>query len=232
MLCTRMWRRAIDRLAWEHKRFRQRRFISGLERAGVGLGQGAFIDRRAELRLESPIVIGCGTNVHRDCVFKGKEPISIGKYCEIAEGVHIISSNHAMNRMNLNLTVQLAVGAGRLFASKGPVTIGNNVWIGDNAIILSGTSIGDGAVVGAGSVVTGNVPSFTIVAGSPARPIRKRFDDQTITRLERDAWWDWTPEQMRANVGLFAADLTSERGISLLYDSRADEDPASSDMGM
>lgn len=216
-----MWRRVINRLTWEHHRLRQRRFAAALRRAGAAVDRDAFVDYRAELRLEAPIVVGKGTNIHRDCVFKGKEPISIGKYCEIAEGTHIISSNHAVNRINMNLTVQLSIGAGRLFATKGPVSIGHNVWIGDNATILSGVSIGNGAVVGAGSVVTRDVPPFTIVGGSPARPIRKRFSDAVIAELQEVAWWDWTPDQMRANVDLFTVDLTSTAGQSFLEQHRS-----------
>ncbi len=76
-------------------------------------------------------------------------------------------------------------------ATKGDVVIGNDVWIGYRAIILSGVTIGDGAVIAAGAVVTKDVPAYGIVGGNPAKLIKKRFDDETIQRLLRIAWWNW-----------------------------------------
>ncbi len=83
---------------------------------------------------------------------------------------------------------------------KGDVTIGSDVWIGSNVIVMSGVTIGDGAVVATGSVVTADVPPFTIVGGNPARPIRKRFDDDVIEKLLELRWWDWPDEKIRANI--------------------------------
>ena len=85
-------------------------------------------------------------------------------------------------------------------ASKGDVVIGNDVWIGRKAVILSGVTIGDGAVVGTMAVVTSNVEPYTIVAGNPARPVRKRFDDSTIQNLLQLRWWDWPTEKVKENV--------------------------------
>ena len=76
-------------------------------------------------------------------------------------------------------------------ATKGDVVIGNDVWIGYRAIILSGVTIGDGAVIAAGAVVTKDVPAYGIVGGNPAKLIKKRFDDETIPRLLKIAWWNW-----------------------------------------
>ena len=71
-----------------------------------------------------------------------------------------------------------------------PVHIGNDVWIGQNAVILPGVHIGDGAIIGANSVVGSNVEPYTIVAGNPANELRKRFDDELIDLLLRFKWWD------------------------------------------
>ncbi|MCH5245824.1 MAG: antibiotic acetyltransferase [Muribaculaceae bacterium] len=75
-------------------------------------------------------------------------------------------------------------------------TIGNDVWIGNGAIILNGVTIGDGAVIGAGAVVTKDVEPYTVVAGIPAKVIKKRFDDNTIERLLKIKWWNWTLEKI------------------------------------
>ena len=81
--------------------------------------------------------------------------------------------------------------------------IGNDVWIGRSAIVLSGTSIGNGAVIGAGSVVTKDVPDYAIVAGNPAKLIRYRFDEQTIKELQSLKWWDWPDEKIERYAKYF-----------------------------
>ena len=74
------------------------------------------------------------------------------------------------------------------------------MWIGYEAVILSGVSIGDGAIIGTRAVVTKDVPPYTIVGGVPAKLIRKRFDDETITKLESLRWWDWSEESIKRNI--------------------------------
>ncbi|MBI5204619.1 MAG: CatB-related O-acetyltransferase [Nitrospirae bacterium] len=92
-------------------------------------------------------------------------------------------------------------------ASKGPVIIGNDVWIGDSVIILPGVQVGDGAIIGAGSVVTKNVPPYTIVGGVPAKKIRDRFSDKIKEQLLQIKWWDWPEEKIKANREFFMTDL-------------------------
>ena len=81
--------------------------------------------------------------------------------------------------------------------------IGNDVWIGSNCLIKAGVKIGNGAVIGMGSVVTHDVPPYEIWAGNPARLIRKRFDEDTINRLQNICWWDWDDERLRKYGDLF-----------------------------
>ena len=84
--------------------------------------------------------------------------------------------------------------------NKGDIIIGNDVWIGYEAVILSGVTIGDGAIVGTRAVVTKDVPSYTIVGGVPAKPIRKRFSDDDIAALLKMKWWDWPVEQIQSHI--------------------------------
>lgn len=88
--------------------------------------------------------------------------------------------------------------------------IGNDVWIGYEAVVMSGVKIGDGAIIGTRAVVTKDVPPYTIVGGVPARPIRKRFDDAVIERLEALRWWDWDEEKIRRSIpAIQAGDLAA-----------------------
>ena len=84
--------------------------------------------------------------------------------------------------------------------NKGDIIIGNDVWSGYEAVILAGVTIGDGAIIGTRAVVTKDVPPYSIVGGVPAKPIRKRFDDETIVELLRLKWWDWSEERIAQNI--------------------------------
>jgi len=84
--------------------------------------------------------------------------------------------------------------------NKGNIIIGNDVWIGYEAVILSGVTIGDGAIIGTRAVVTKDVPPYTIVGGVPAKTIRKRFSDNDIATLLKVKWWDWPVEQIQSHI--------------------------------
>ena len=84
--------------------------------------------------------------------------------------------------------------------NKGDIVIGNDVWIGYEAVIMAGVHIGNGAIIAARAVVTKDVPPYTIVGGVPARPIRKRFDEEVIRKLETLKWWDWSVEKIRQSL--------------------------------
>src|SRR5690606_3311798 len=88
---------------------------------------------------------------------------------------------------------------------KGDTVIGNDVWIGYDALVMPGVNIGNGAIIAARAVVASDVPAYTIVGGNPARPIRQRFDADTITRLQSLAWWDWPVETITRHLELIVA---------------------------
>ena len=84
--------------------------------------------------------------------------------------------------------------------NKGDIVIGNDVWIGYEAVIMAGVTIGDGAIIGTRALVTKDVPPYTIVGGIPSKEIRKRFDEHTISKLLQLKWWDWSVEKIAANI--------------------------------
>lgn len=155
-------------------------YIRNLRKAGIAIGEGTFI---------SP-----------GCSIRDKRSV-IGKYCSIANNVSIGTGNHPLNALSshsmvhrvcsyenglLNLNPENMVD----FKQTKPVTIGNDVWIGLNAVIMDGVTIGNGAVIGTHAVVTKDVPPYAIVVGLPAKILRYRFDEETIARLEKTRWYD------------------------------------------
>lgn len=183
----------------------QRVFHARLRRQGVEIAPACRIARGSSV---SPLAsFGHGTVVFGRCVFKGSARIAIGRYCAVGDGVRMISSDHRTDRANLQIRLQKRLGFGDLDVARGPIEVGNNVWIGDAAILLSGVTVGDGAVIAAGAVVTRDVPAFAIVAGSPARVVRMRFGEEEIARLSELAWWNWSEEEMRAHPSLFSEEI-------------------------
>ena len=132
--------------------------------------------------------------------------LKIGKFCSLACGAKFLftSGNHSMQSLS-TYTFPIfheewgldAKDIRSAWDNKGDIVIGNDVWIGYEAVILSGVTVGDGAIIGARAMVTKDVPPYTIVAGVPARPIRKRFDEEVIAKLQALRWWDWDEEKIK-----------------------------------
>lgn len=91
--------------------------------------------------------------------------------------------------------------------TKGTIEIGNDVWIGTSAVILSGVKIGHGAVVAAGSLVTKNIPPYAIVGGNPAKIIKYRFNEDKIKELLEMNWWDWSEEKIKNNIEILSSKI-------------------------
>lgn len=135
-----------------------------------------------------------------------RDRLKIGKFCSIACGAKFIftSANHTMRSLSTypfplffeewdTPVAEVATA----WDNKGDIEIGNDVWIGFEAVVLSGVRIGNGAIIGTRAVVTKDVAPYTIVGGVPAKPIRKRFDEDTIERLQALRWWDLPHEQIK-----------------------------------
>ncbi len=137
------------------------------------------------------------------------DKLVIGKFCSIACGAKFLfnSANHSLGSLSTypfpiffeewNLDVKDITKA---WDHKGDIVIGNDVWIGYEAVILAGVTIGDGAVIGARAVVTKDVPPYTIVGGIPAEPIKKRFSQENINTLLKLKWWDWSKEKISQQI--------------------------------
>ncbi len=137
------------------------------------------------------------------------DKLKVGKFCSIACGAKFLftSANHKMHSISTypfpiffeewGLDVTNITSA---WDNKGDIVIGNDVWIGYEAIVLSGVTIGDGAIIGTRAVVTKDVPPYTIVGGIPAKPIRKRFSDEVISKLLELQWWNWPENRIKENI--------------------------------
>lgn len=156
--------------------------------------------------------------------FNGDKLI-IGKFCQIASGVYFIM-NGANHQMNAASTFPFYIFNGwkqdippqSEMPLKGDTVIGNDVWIGQNSTILPGIHIGDGAIIGMNSTVGSDVPPYTIVAGNPAKEIRKRFDDELIELMLKFEWWNKPIEEINKLIPLLTnSDLqTVKKEITLL----------------
>ena len=134
------------------------------------------------------------------------DKLIIGKFCAIARDAKFImnGANHKLSGISTypfyifgNGWEQVTPDAADL-PYKGDTVIGNDVWIGYDALVMPGVRIGNGAIVSSRSVVVQDVPAYTIVGGNPAKPIRQRFDASTVARLEALTWWDWPIEKITA----------------------------------
>ncbi len=125
--------------------------------------------------------------------------VSIGKFCSIAKNVNLLLGGEHNPKLlscypfNFRFGRIDCVGHPRI---KGNIVIGNDVWIGEGVTILSGVTIGDGCVIGAGAVVSKDIPSYSMVGGVPAQVIKRRFDEDTIDKMEQMQWWNWEDEKL------------------------------------
>lgn len=141
--------------------------------------------------------------------------VTIGKFCSIAPRVKIGLGIHPTDMISTSpiffstrKQCQITFSDKNYVEEYGNVTIGNDVWIGYGAVILDNVSIGDGAIIAAGAVVSKDVEPYSIVGGVPARLIKKRFDDETISNLLKMKWWNYDIKWLNDNAQFFAKSKT------------------------
>lgn len=162
--------------------------------------------------------IGRGTYIGSGCRIVNSK---IGRFCSIAKDVHVVSGNHPTTvfisthpmfylsgngtivNMGLDCLPQNKYEEFSYADDRHFVTIGNDVWIGQRVMILNGVTIGDGAVVASGAVVTKDVAPFTIVGGTPAKFIKKRFSEDIISEIVQSKWWDKEIQYLKNNTNSF-----------------------------
>jgi virginiamycin A acetyltransferase len=134
------------------------------------------------------------------------ERLTIGRFCQIAHGVRIITSsaNHAMDGFSTYpfavFNPELIGGYAASIDNRRDTVIGNDVWLGFESVVMPGVQIGNGAIIAARTVVSGDVPDYAIIAGNPGRVLRHRFPADVVQRLLGLAWWDWDLERIGRHV--------------------------------
>lgn len=153
--------------------------------------------------------IGRYTYIHGNTRVTGDKPLVVGAFCSIASGVRFqCGDEHDLSHVStfplgvilgMDIDYPEVLGAG--------ISVGNDVWIGEGARILSGSVIGHGVVIGAGALVKGQLSPYTVYAGNPAKLVRKRFSEYKIEIILATKWWDWPLEKILRNKKFFSLNL-------------------------
>ena len=171
-------------------------------------------DKMHQKRLQKKRNVEIGENSYGTPIVhfgeKEQTKLIIGKFCSIGKNVHVyLGGNHRMDWVTMYpfpAKFSWARKYDNYQVSKGDVIIGNDVWIGAGAVILSGISIGDGAVIGAETVVSKDIPPYAVVVGNPMRIVKYRFEKQEIDKLLSIKWWEWGSETVRDNIAYLLND--------------------------
>jgi len=158
-------------------------------------------------------------NFERNVLYNyGSDQLIIGKFCAIATNVKFImnGANHKLDSISTYPFPIFGNGwEGEMeklmnLPSRGDILIGNDVWIGYEALIMPGVKIGDGAIIAARSVVVSDIPPYTVAGGNPAKVIKQRFSDTEISQLLTTKWWDWEIDKITRNIDkIMDSDITS-----------------------
>ncbi len=183
-------------------------------RAPVIMDEHVYIDDECYIK-GGPVRIGKHTNIMFRSEIVG--PVIIGNFCAIARNSIFQSENHLTTQPSLQRKFYRSYFNTQLSSSKKKgIEVGNDVWIGTQAIILPGIKIGDGSIIGAGSIVTKNVEPYSVVAGNPAEFKKWRFTRKIRIQLLELKWWEWSNDRIIRNQDFFRKDLTTIDDITTL----------------
>lgn len=189
---------------------------------GISIGKGGKIVNTKMMPFSSVgslsvvhnSVLGKYTSIGRNATIHNT---SIGNFCSISWNVTIGATSHPLTYPSTHAFSYIS--RFQFVANDQKIVkyciIGSDVWIGTNAIILSGVNIGNGAVIGAGSIVTKDVKPYHVVVSAPAKSIKIRFSEKVIIKLEKIKWWDWKYNKIKLNLDFFQKEL-SEASLELL----------------
>lgn len=202
--------------AYKYSVFRKISFSLALRLEG-----GVFFSSTIRRILEDYHGVTVGAYSYGPCLVPGLLPRGtiVGAYCSLAEGLKVFRRNHPIDYLSqhpffYNSMLGLVYGDTIIKNEDNPLQIGNDVWIGDGVSILPGCRfIGDGAVIGAGSVVTKSVDPYTVVAGNPARTIKRRYDDGVVRLLQESKWWE-LPLTELLNAGNLLTSSINHKNLS------------------
>ena len=142
---------------------------------------------------------------------KGTDRLIIGNYCSIGSGVTFIMGGNQGHRADwvstfpFHFQANIFKEASNAYIKSGDTTIGHDVWIGSEAMIMAGVSIGDGAIIASRAVVTKDVPPYAVVGGNPAKVLKYRFDEEKIKVLLDLQWWHWSEEKIKNSMNLLCS---------------------------
>lgn len=178
-------------------------------RGTVSVGPGSLLHR---VLIDGRVSVGRNTTINGPGteIYSLLNPVTIGSFCSIARLTSIQEHNHRSDTLTTyNIRYRIfGEKYGSDATSKGPVTIGNDVWIGTQCSILTGVTIGHGAIIAANSVVTSDIPPYAIAGGTPAKVLKYRFSPEIIQRLLDIQWWNWETDRIVKNELLFKQPLT------------------------
>jgi acetyltransferase-like isoleucine patch superfamily enzyme len=204
LFCSRIWRTKLrKKVRILHPVRIKKSYISG----DVEIAEKCKLDN---ISIVGTVRIGRYTSINgpNTDIYTKIYPVIIGSFCSIARNVTMQEYNHKMNRISTYFMNQNIFNGSFEddISSKGPITIGSDVWIAANVTILSGSTIGDGVVIAANSVVNSEIPPYAIAGGVPAKVIGYRFDDEIIEELLKLKWWDWDIERIIKYKNTFLSD--------------------------
>ncbi len=196
----------------------------------LGIPRGAVVACLERATGSEPLAraswVSLGPHSYDDGAFARRwsetERVTVGRYCSIAEGVRFLggAGHHDHRRVSTYPLHRAVLREGEVadgpdgslsreawdeltVTSRGPIVVGNDVWIGTGAVITSGVTIGDGAVIFPGAVVSTDVPDYAVVGGVPAKIVRQRFQQEIAAGLKRIAWWNWSEDLIRERLADF-----------------------------